>query len=111
MLLVLAGVATIGALAAFYVPSSWPIYVRWAALLVGLGIAAGAFLKSARGRELVEFIVVSRVELRKMVWPTMDETRKTTLLVIVFVLILGTFFWVIDAILGWGSRHLLGGGV
>ena len=111
LLLAVAVAALFGALAAFYVPASWPVYARWAALVVGLVVALGAFSLSAIGRSLVEFIVVSRVELRKMVWPTMDETRKTTMLVVVFVLILGAFFWLVDMFLGWGSRQLLGGGV
>ena len=111
LLLAVAVAALFGALAAFYVPASWPVYARWAALVVELVVALGAFSLSAIGRSLVEFIVVSRVELRKMVWPTMDETRKTTMLVVVFVLILGAFFWLVDMFLGWGSRQLLGGGV
>ena len=111
LLLVVAGVALVGGLVAFYLPASWPIYARWAALIVALGVSVGSFLLSALGRSLLEFVVVSRVELRKMVWPTMEETRKTTLLVIVFVIALGLFFWIIDWILGWGSRQLLGGGV
>ena len=52
-----------------------------------------------------------RVELRKMVWPTMDETKRTTLVVVIFVAALGVFFWVIDWVLGIASRYLLGGGV
>ena len=111
LLLVVAGVALVGGLVAFSLPASWPIYARWAALIVALGVSVGSFLLSALGRSLLEFVVVSRVELRKMVWPTMEETRKTTLLVSVFVIALGLFFWIIDWILGWGSRQLLGGGV
>ncbi len=111
LLLAVAGLALIGALAVFYWPTNWPIYARWAALLAGLAVSVGAFSISAVGRSLVEFVLVSRVELRKMVWPTMDETQKTTMLVIAFVFILGLFFWVVDWVLGWGSRQLLGGGV
>ena len=111
LLLAVAAVALVGALAAFYVPVSWPIYARWGALIVGLGASIGAFSLSKLGRSLLEFIVVSRVELRKMVWPTMDETRNTTLLVIAFVALLGVFFWIVDWLLGMASRQLLGGGV
>ena len=65
---------------------------------------------SALGQTVWQFALGSRVELRKMVWPSIDETRKTTLVVFVFVVILGLFFWFVDWVLAWGTRHLLGTG-
>ena len=111
LLIGVAAVALVAALGAFYVPTSWPIYARWAALIAGLGASVGAFSVSQLGRSLWEFVAASRVELRKMVWPTMDETKRTTLVVVIFVAALGVFFWVIDWVLGIASRYLLGGGV
>lgn len=110
-LLIAAGAALIAGLVAFYLPATWPIYARWAALLVGLAAAVGTFAVSGVGRSLWDFILLSRVELRKMVWPTIDETKTTTMIVIAFVFALGLFFWIVDLILGWASRQLLGGGV
>ena len=111
LLLIAAGAALIAGFAAFYVPATWPVYARWAALIVGLGASVGAFAMSSAGHQLWDFILASRVELRKMVWPTWDDTVRTTGLVILFVVILGAFFWIVDLFLGWASRQLLGGGV
>jgi preprotein translocase subunit SecE len=44
------------------------------------------------------------VELRKVVWPTRDETLKTTIAVFVFVTIAGVFFWLLDLVLAWATR-------
>jgi preprotein translocase subunit SecE len=110
LLLAAAGAALLAGLVAFYL-ATWPVYARWAALLVGLAAAVGTFAVSGVGRSLWEFVLASRVELRKMVWPTWDDTVRTTGLVILFVVILGAFFWFIDLLLGYASRQLLGGGV
>jgi preprotein translocase subunit SecE len=100
----------VGGLAAYYGLTAQPTVVRALAVLAGVGLGAGAFAMSALGRTVWQFALGSRVELRKMVWPTIDETRKTTLVVAVFVVVLGVFFWVVDWLLAWGTRHLLGTG-
>jgi len=100
----------VGGLAAYYVLTTQPMPVRVVALLAGLGLGVGAFAMSALGQTVWQYALGSRVELRKMVWPSIDETRKTTLVVFVFVVVLGLFFWVVDWLLAWGTRHLLGTG-
>ncbi len=100
----------VGGLAAYYGLTTQPTAVRVVAVLAGIGLGAGAFAMSALGRLVWQFALGSRVELRKMVWPTIEETRKTTLVVFVFVVILGLFFWGVDAFFAWATRHLLGTG-
>jgi preprotein translocase subunit SecE len=100
----------VGGLVAYYALNTQPTPLRAIAVLAGVGLGAGAFAMSSLGRTVWQFALGSRVELRKMVWPSIDETRKTTLVVFVFVVILGLFFWFIDWVLAWGTRHLLGTG-
>ncbi|MFZ9086847.1 MAG: preprotein translocase subunit SecE [Steroidobacteraceae bacterium] len=45
-----------------------------------------------------------------MVWPTRQETVQTTLVVFVFVILLGIFFWLVDMLLAWATRYLTGQG-
>ena len=52
----------------------------------------------------------SRVELRKIVWPNRNETGMTTLVVFVFVIVAGLFFWTLDLVLAWATRALSGQG-
>lgn len=39
-------------------------------------------------------------EGRKVVWPTLKETRQTTILVMIMVVIMGLFFFVVDYLIG-----------
>jgi preprotein translocase subunit SecE len=103
-------VLLLAGLVAYYWLGTSPMPLRVAAVVGGLVLAVGAFAMSGFGRQLWQFVLGSRIELRKMVWPTMDETRKITLIVFAFVLVLGVFFWVVDWFLAWGTRHLLGTG-
>jgi preprotein translocase subunit SecE len=67
-------------------------------------------LQSEKGRALWEFVSDSRIELRKVVWPTRQETLQTTLVVAVAVLVMGIFFWILDWLLGALTRALTGQG-
>jgi preprotein translocase subunit SecE len=99
----------IGGIAAFYLLGTLPIAARWAIVL--LAFVAGVFvaLQSAQGRTIRQFVQGSRVELRKVVWPTRQETLQTTLVVFVVILFMGIFFWLLDTLLGYATRVLTGG--
>jgi preprotein translocase subunit SecE len=45
-----------------------------------------------------------------VVWPTRQETGMTTLVVLVFVVVAGVFFWTLDLILAWATKALSGQG-
>ena len=104
ILLVLAGVA------GFYVLSDQNVWLRWGVVIVGLLLAAALIAFSSYGTGLKQFFVDSRVELRKIVWPNRNETGTTTLVVFVFVLAAGVFFWVLDWLLALATRSLTGQG-
>ncbi|HZF98439.1 MAG TPA: preprotein translocase subunit SecE, partial [Pseudoxanthomonas sp.] len=61
------------------------------------------FLATAKGRDTREFLVESRFELRKVVWPTRQEALRMTwvvgIVVVVLSLLLGAFDWIIQALL------------
>lgn len=106
-----AGVAIVAAgIAGFYLLAEQPIWLRWIIVLASL--AAGAFvgLQSHQGKTFSAFVQSSRIELRKVVWPTNQETMQVTLVVFVMVLILGLFFWGLDTLLGALTRWLTGQG-
>src|SRR5207344_2530686 len=66
-----------------------------AALIIALAIAAF----TAVGRRVRNFITESQFEMRKVVWPTRDETLKTTGIIIVVVIALSLLLGLIDLIL------------
>lgn len=88
-----------------------PVYsdlVRVLAMLAGAAVAAVIALQSSTGRTAWGYVQGSRLELRRVVWPTRQETIQTTLMVIVVVLILAVFIWALDVVLGWGVQQLTG---
>ena len=108
--LVVAILLVLGGIAAFYVFGDQPIWQRWLAVVVGVVLAAVIVTTSQYGRDLRQFVLDSRVELRKIVWPTRRETGMTTLVVFIFVVVSGVFFYIVDLALAWATRHLTGQG-
>ena len=80
--------------------------MRWLAVVAGLVLAALVVNFSRCGAEFRRFLELSRIELRKVVWPTRDETIKVTIAVFVFVIVAGVFFWALDLFLAWATRFL-----
>ncbi len=74
--------------------------------IVALAIAA----TTSTGQAIISFGRESRAEVRKVVWPTRQETIQTTLMVVVAVIILGIFLWLIDMVLLEAVQLLTGQG-
>ena len=108
--LVIAVLLVVGGLAAYYVLVDQPTWLRWVAVVAGVLLGAGVLAPSQYGRDFRQFVVDSRVELRKIVWPTRRETGLTTLAVFMFVAVAGVFFWLVDLVLAWATKHLTGQG-
>ena len=70
--------------------------------LVLFGIAVTVFIKSSQGDRFVHFLKETRIELRKVVWPSRQETLKTTGIIMIAVIIVAIFLWIIDAFFTWG---------
>ena len=104
ILIVIAGVA------AFYVLADQSSWLRWLAVLLSLVLAATVMAFSLYGTEFRRFVELARVELRKVVWPSRQETGQTTLVVFIFVIIAGMFFWGLDLVLAWATKFLTGQG-
>jgi preprotein translocase subunit SecE len=100
ILLVIAGVA------GFYLLGGQAAWLRWLAVVAGLVLGAVVISFSQYGSDLKQFIALSRIELRKIVWPNRQETGMTTLVVLGFVLVAGLFFWGLDVVLAWATQAL-----
>jgi preprotein translocase subunit SecE len=74
--------------------------------LVLFGIAGAVFIKSARGDRFLHFLRETRIELRKVVWPTREETAKTTGIIMIAVVVVAIFLWIIDAFFTWGVQSI-----
>ncbi|MEC7803231.1 MAG: preprotein translocase subunit SecE [Pseudomonadota bacterium] len=108
--LLLAALVLLGGIVAYYYFEDESILLRAAGVLIGLALGVVIAMQSVQGQALWQFIQGARVELIQVIWPTRQEAMQTTLTVLVFVLILGIFFWGLDFFLLWGSRTLTGRG-
>ena len=100
--LALALVVLVAGIVGFYYYSdnpSVPSFVRVVGVIaaVAAAMAIGAF--TVPGRKLRVFVAESQFELRKVVWPSRDETIKTTGIIIVVVIILSLLMGLIDWLL------------
>ncbi|HTU64797.1 MAG TPA: preprotein translocase subunit SecE [Steroidobacteraceae bacterium] len=109
--LIAAIVLVLGGIVAYYVLKSRPeAWMSWAALFGGMLLGVLVFAFSGNGRSLWQFVLESRVELRKVFWPNRNETMTTTLVVLVFVVIASVFFWLLDLLLASATRFFTGQG-
>ena len=81
--------------------------MRWAGMVGASGRSASACSRCpVPGRRFWQFVLESRIELRKVVWPTRQETMHDDAVVFGFVVIAGLFFWVLDLLLGMGDAAI-----
>jgi preprotein translocase subunit SecE len=101
----------LGGIVAYYVLKSRPeVWASWVAMFGGIVLGVVLFGFSRYGRNFWQFMLESRVELRKVFWPTRQETLTTTMVVLVFVVIAATFFWLLDLLLASVTRFFTGQG-
>ena len=72
--------------------------LRFAVIAVALVAAAVTFFSSEAGHSTRVFGKGAMIELKKMIWPTKQETIQGTLMVVILVIIFSLFLWLIDSI-------------
>ncbi len=100
----------IAGVAAFYYFSEFALIYRVLGMVTVVVMAALLLLTTAAGRSFWAFMLESRQEVRKVVWPSRQETMQTTLMVFAMVFIVGLILWLLDMFLFWGIRLLTGQG-
>jgi preprotein translocase subunit SecE len=100
----------IAGVAGYYLLADQSAWLRWLAVVASLVLAAVVVAFSRYGTEFRRFVELARIELRKVVWPTRQETLQTTIVVFIFVAVAGVFFWLLDLALAWATRTLTGTG-
>ncbi len=106
-LLVAAG-AIVGGLYGYYYYLEVSLPLRVLMVLGGLAGGTAIAMTSTQGRRLWAFVQGARIEIRKVIWPTKQETTQTAIAVFVFTLIMALFFWGLDSVLLLITRSLVG---
>ncbi len=97
-LLLATAIAVAGAMAFSYYKATSTL-MGSLVMLVALGIAMAFALATEKGKRAWGFVKDARIEVRKVIWPTRQETLQTTLIVIVMVVIIGVTIWLMDLLL------------
>ncbi len=75
------------------------LLIRVVAILVTASIAFLVAATTTKGKDALGFAKEAKVEARKVVWPTRQETIQTTLIIMLAVAVMSLLLWGIDGIL------------
>jgi preprotein translocase subunit SecE len=81
---------------------------RVLALLVLALVAGWVAIQTVKGRAFSKLVSEARLEIRKVVWPTRQELTQTTMIVVVFVLLVALVLWGVDSLIGWIVSSVIG---
>ena len=85
-----------------------PLVFRVIGVLVLGGIAAWVAAKTAKGSAFVTLCLEARTEIRKVVWPTRQETTQTTIIALLVVFVVAIVLWFLDWALGAVISRIIG---
>ena len=88
--------------------SAEPVLYRAIALVVLGIVAAFVALQTSKGKAFWSLLKEARIEIRKVVWPTRQETTQTTMIVVAVVLVMALILWGLDSLLGWIVSQFIG---
>jgi preprotein translocase subunit SecE len=108
--LLLSVAIVVAAILGFYYLDAYSQLLRVIGLLALVGLAAFIIYQTAVGRAVWSFASAAKVEVRKVVWPSRQETVQTTLVVFVMVLIMGVVLWLFDMMLAAILKAVTGAG-
>ncbi|HET7664066.1 MAG TPA: preprotein translocase subunit SecE [Rhodanobacteraceae bacterium] len=108
-LLTLAVLIVVAGVAAYYLmPATVPSVLHTLSVVGAIVVACAIAWFTTPGRGVRNYLRETQFELRKVVWPTREETIRTTLIVIVVVVLLSIVLGLIDILLKWAILdHLL----
>lgn len=79
--------------------------------VAGIGVVAVALaiaMQTQNGAAVWNLAKEARVEIRKVIWPTREETTQTTMIVVAVVIVVGLMLWGLDSALSWAIQGLIG---
>jgi preprotein translocase subunit SecE len=100
-----------GLWAFYYFVGQYNVLIRTLVLLCSIGAALFAAYQTHLGQVMWSYVIGAyRIEARKVVWPSRQESIQATLMIAVVVLISALLLWGLDSALLWGVKNLTGRG-
>jgi len=96
------------AVAGNYYFSAESLIIRFVGVLFVLTLAGALALTTRKGKDVNRLRKEAWVEVRKVVWPTRQETSQTTLVVVGFVLVVAVVLFIVDSLLSWVVSLIIG---
>ena len=84
------------------------LLIRVVGLLATAAVAILVALQTERGKAIWALLKESRTEVRRVVWPSNQETTQTTMVVLLLVVIFALILWGLDSLLGWIVSSIIG---
>jgi preprotein translocase subunit SecE len=88
-----------GAVVGNYLYADMSVLVRAVGVVAAVAAALGVAVTTEKGRTFIAFAKESRIEVRKVVWPTRQETTHTTFIVMAATVVMALILWGLDGIL------------
>ncbi|SHG29394.1 preprotein translocase subunit SecE [Microbulbifer donghaiensis] len=88
--------------------AEFPLLYRVLAIVAICLVALVVAVNTAKGNAFWTLLREAQAEVRRVVWPTRQEATQTTLIVVVFVLIMALILWALDSALGWAASKVIG---
>lgn len=94
-------------LPAYWAPAN-DVWVRVGVILACIVVALGLLYATHQGKGFARLLKDSRIELRRVTWPTKQETMTTSWQVLAVVVVASILLWCFDYILGWLMKFIIG---
>ena len=102
--LLLVGIAVVGN--AYY--AEQPFLYRLVGVVALIAVSVFVASTTGKGIQLVALFKDARAEVRRVVWPTKQETWTTAAIVVVVVLVSALILWGVDYMLGSLVSYIIG---
>jgi preprotein translocase subunit SecE len=108
--LVLALALLLGGVVAFQYYAEAPKLMRVGGMVLDVLLATVLVSQTEKGRMVIGFVRDAQIEVRKVVWPTREETVQTTVVVMIVVVVFALVLYLLDIGLGWAMQSVIGHG-
>ncbi|WP_348666480.1 preprotein translocase subunit SecE [Arsenophonus symbiont of Ornithomya chloropus] len=95
----LVGLFLIIAIVGNYYFRQYSTILRTIAVVFMALFSVGLVLWTKKGKEILGFIQAAKIEIRKVIWPSRQETLQTTLVVALVTIVMSLILWGLDGIM------------